>query len=169
MVCAIENYEPFDVPVPAKNDGVAYERIGTSLVGVPAYARFHSMSSTVILSAAHSRTPTSDSGTRHLERNAHRRRRSNSSFPANAKFRAVWRTSGGSRRSDRARAVGDWAEERVLKHLRERLLRRGRDSLRWVAREGKTPGWTSATKATMASSSRSRSKVQRSPGSPLWR
>ena len=50
-------------------------------------------------------------------------------------------TSAGTRKSDRSREVGDWAEERVLEHLRKTLSSGGRDSLRWVAQEGETPGW----------------------------
>ena len=140
--CAIENYEPFDVPVPAKNDGVAYERIGTSLGWRTGVREISLNVFDRILSAAHSRTPTSPtlardtlSATLTVEDDPIRLFLR---MPSSARFGA---TSGGSRRSDRARAVGDWAEERVLKHLRERLSGRGRDSLRWVAREGKTPGW----------------------------
>ncbi len=139
--CAIEDYQPFDVPVPAKNNGVAYERIGHALgwrTGVREISRdvFDR-----ILSAAHSRSPAPPTLPRDplsapltFEDDATRLflRRPRSALGA---------TSGGTRRSDRSREVGDWAEERVLNHLRQTLSGRGRDSLRWVAQEGETPGW----------------------------
>jgi hypothetical protein len=42
--------------------------------------------------------------------------------------------------SRNAKMVGDRAEEIVLRYLRSQLAEIG-DSLRWVAREGETPGW----------------------------
>ena len=48
---------------------------------------------------------------------------------------------GGQRFAPGRATTPDWAEERVLEHLRKTLSNRGRDSLRWVAQEGETPGW----------------------------
>ena len=140
--CAIEDYQPFDVPIPAKNDGVAYERIGTALGWRTGVREISLDIFDRILSTAHSRTPTpptltpdTSRATLTVEDDPIRL------FLRRPRSARLGTTSGGSRRSDRAREVGDWAEERVLKHLRERLSSRCRDSLRWVAREGKTPGW----------------------------
>ena len=140
--CAIEDYQPFDIPVPAKKDGVAYEsianpmgwRTGVREIPLDVFDR--------ILRAARSRPPappTPQSNTSRatliVEDDPTRlflRR------PRSGRLRT---TSAGTRKSDRSREVGDWAEERVLEHLRKTLSSGGRDSLRWVAQEGETPGW----------------------------
>ena len=52
---------------------------------------------------------------------------------------------GGSRRSHAAKKIGDAGEKRVVEHERERLTRAGHpdlaDAVRWLADEGKQPGY----------------------------
>jgi len=49
--------------------------------------------------------------------------------------------AGGVGRSKEAKAIGDLGEEAVFEHLKATLSEAQRTSLRWVARDGETPGW----------------------------
>ena len=136
--CAIEDYQPFDVPVPAKKDGVAYERVANSLGWRTGVREIPLDVFDRILSAARSKPPappTSNTSRVTLEDDPTRL------FLRRPRPGRLGTTSAGTRKSDRSREVGDWAEERVLEHLRKTFSSRGRDSLRWVAQEGETPGW----------------------------
>ena len=129
--CAIEDYQPFDIPVPAKKDGVAYESIANPLGWRTGVREIPLDVFDRILRAARSRPPappTPQSNTSRatliVEDDPTRlflRR------PRSGRLRT---TSAGTRKSDHSREVGDWAEGRVLEHLRKTLSSGGRDSLR---------------------------------------
>jgi len=130
--CDIENYVPFPTPVPAKPNGVFFETIpqnawrnGVRSLDLAAFG--------AILTAAGS-TPSSAVAAAPLGLVEV----SNLIVPKAHTGTRTGRARLGYRRSKRAKEIGDWAEQRVLKFL-ESLG--GCAEIVHRAAQGETPGW----------------------------
>jgi hypothetical protein len=145
--CAIEDYEPFLNPAPAKHGGKYYETIPKNMwsVGVReldrsafnAICRAAGLPSSAVEpiaprwpDATAPETPVEVSGESLL-------------IPRNPVEPSEQTGIGGgsNRRSKYAKAVGDLAEAAVNKYLQATLSPKERASIVWVARRGETPGW----------------------------
>jgi hypothetical protein len=138
--CAIDNYIPFDKPVPAKHKGVPYEEISSALgwrTGVRLISRTildRILEQAVDTPAPRKPTreaPTALSATEDPFLLIAQR-------PRSAGGRGV---APAHRRSDRSKEIGDWAEEQVFRWLQGTLPAESRDSIDWIAQRGETPGW----------------------------
>ena len=141
--CAVENFEPFGVPVPLKVNGNLFEEIenpnrlrdGVREISLEIYERILSQSDEDV--NEQKLTPRVKAGDvspaiLNLEE----------AFLKRPKVNKGKRGEGARPRySKRSKEIGDWCEELVVMDLKARLTPLEADSIRWLAREGETPGW----------------------------
>lgn len=130
--CAIEDYQPFNPPVPAKPDGVFYEQIprnmwrnGVRDLDPHTFARIIEAANTAPAIATPSPGPKRPTEADNLV------------IPP-TKVAGAINKNGSYRKSKRAREVGDWAEAAALTFIRETLKA---TSVVHRAAQGETPGW----------------------------
>jgi Domain of unknown function (DUF3883) len=141
-LCSIQDYVPFDRPVPAKDGGKAFEKMPSYLGWRTGVREIPFRTFEEILSAA------SAASSRHKQ-----------PAPQVNVASATWveRTSdlllkrpvagpmpGGAVRvggGKRSTEIGTWGEELIYLWLEKTLPEEGKRLLDWVARRGETPGW----------------------------
>jgi hypothetical protein len=128
--CAIEDYEPFTPPVPAKVSGVFYEdipinmwRSGVRSLDAETYAR-------ILEAAGKTAAAIAPAATGALE--------VDNLIIAKTQTTGGQSNSGGYRRSKRAKEIGDWAEQTVVDFLEKHG---GCAEIVHRAAQGETPGW----------------------------
>jgi hypothetical protein len=138
--CAIEEYQPFHAPVPAKHAGKTYETIKTAMgwrtgireITADVFNQILEASSTTRIASGTSHTKVADATV-------------NQAKPSDLLIKrpkAESRPGYSIRPSSRElKEVGDWAEELVFRWLFNTLEDVERDTLDWVAQRGETPGW----------------------------
>jgi hypothetical protein len=145
--CAIEEYRPFRVPLPAKRSGKPYENIKTAMGWRTGVREIPVVVFNELLEAAGAatkgqqwpRTPVEDATITETEAADVLVRRPRSASRAGLGLR---------RPSRELKQIGDWAEELVYRWLFEKLEPAERDTLDWVAQRGETPGWDISYRAT---------------------
>ena len=140
--CAIDEYEPFDAPVPFKRSGKPYENIKGSMGWRTGVREISDEVLEEILVAAgtnkqkHPSTPPVPPDV-----DAHDECDPSElivSRPPSSKTNTVVY---GKRWAKRTKEIGDWAEEYVYKWLCQTLEVGERETVDWVAQRGETPGW----------------------------
>jgi hypothetical protein len=138
--CAIEEYEPFPVPVPIKYTGKLYENIKTAMgwrTGVREIT--HDIFSQIVETARVTRS------SQQVKRASVADAKLSQAEPSELLIKRPLnksRSEYGLRTSSRElRQIGEWAEELVYRWLSIKLAITECDTLDWVAQRGETPGW----------------------------
>lgn len=147
--CEIDEYGPFSEPVPFKIEGKYIEDIPPNFWSVAvrelpegAYRKILELGGGQLTEAIESAVRKSLDLPPIDELTIRESTNQNALVAANP--RPVDRTASGSvgrRRSEYSKAIGDQGERIVLRYLRETLPPKVAKTVRWVANEGKTPGW----------------------------
>ena len=146
--CRIDDYVPFGVPVPAKIDDEFIEKIPPNFWGVgvrelpaDAYNRILGLADLAGVAAVNVAPPGIMSAIDDVE------------IPTTTETQSLLlpqasSTQGGggpgrsaARSSRNSKLIGDRAEEIIFRYLSEKLSQLGGKDIRWVARDGETPGW----------------------------
>lgn len=148
--CAVEDYQPFPTPIPAKRGEVFYEQITTPLAWRTGVREITSDILDRILSAA--RSEPSAPQLKRVEVADATVVQSQPQDMLVSRPRSASASSHSSRQPSRElKKIGDWAEELVYRWLADILEPSERDSLDWVAQRGETPGWDIAYRAATGS------------------
>ena len=141
--CTVENFERFKTPVPHKIGGQLFERIENSMgwrtgvreISLETYEKILSYTNVVVAgSQQFKEVSTEDSAPAVLDLE--------DAFLKRPKVNKGKHGEGAKPRySKRSKEIGDWCEELVVMDLKARLTPLEADSIRWLAREGETPGW----------------------------
>lgn len=154
--CSIEEYLPFPTPVPVKVNGVYFETVVTPLDWRTAVREISEdvFSRIISLSGSDFSEEVSDTGISPVEKLSpliavedvipvelapDLEVLMRSSNPARLPISDI--STASYRRSKRAKQIGDRAEEIVMIWLKHHLPPTVASTLKWIAREGKTPGW----------------------------
>lgn len=144
--CSIEQYVPFEMPVPAKSANGPYEQINTARGWGRAVRPISLQTLDAIRRAGESHTGVIETGGDAAE--------DMSLSPRDLSEVVIRRPKtarGGvpsKREPRRTKEIGDWAEEAVFRWLTEHLTASEVDSLDWHAQRGDTPGWDISYRST---------------------
>lgn len=146
--CRIDDYVPFRVPVPAKIDNEFIENIPRNFWGVgvrelPAdtYNRILGLAGLAGVAAANLTSPGIMPAIDDVEIPTTTESRSLLLPQASSTQGDGGASRSAARYSRNSKLIGDRAEEIIFRYLREQLSQLGGKDIRWVAREGATPGW----------------------------
>ena len=138
--CEIADYEPFRKPVPFKDGDEYIEQIEQNQWGV-AVRELPAGAYDLILEGADARPIVAKAEDLNLPAMQPEAAGSGSLLRIVRKSERSGTGSGGGRRSRHAKATGDRGEEAVWQFLHATLPSDEAATLRWLAREGKTPGY----------------------------
>ena len=170
--CQIDDYVPFRVPVPAKFDNEFIERIPPNFWGVgarqlpaDAYDRILGLADLAGVAPAEVKSSAIMPAIDEVEIPSGSEERSLLLSQAPSTQGEGGRGRSTARHSRNAKLIGDRAEEIVFRYLSDQLSELDGKDLRWMEREGETPGWDIQYIDLMTRSWRLRSRAPARPRS----